>query len=245
MELLIVSFLAGILTVLAPCVVSIIPILLARSADGKKARNPGWLIFGLSLSIIVFTVLLKATTVLISIPPQVWQVISGGIIIAFGIVTIFPSIWEWVVLKTRLIFGVQKVMGDAAQKHGVAGDVLLGASLGPVFSACSPTYALLVAVVLPVEPAVGLLYLTVFVVGLALMLWLIAVFGQRLIKKLGWGINPRGWFRRILGIILIIVGLLLLTGLDKAALTTLVESGVYDFQVQLEDGLLPESPLSR
>ncbi len=240
MELLFVSFFAGVLTILAPCVVSIIPILLARSADGKRARNPAWLILGLSVSVILFTVLLKATTVLIDVPPQVWQLVSGVIIIVFGIVTIFPSLWEWVVLKTRFVFKAQNTMGEAAQKKGIWGDIVLGASLGPVFSACSPTYALLVAVILPAQPVAGMLYLIVFVAGLALMLWLIAVFGQKLIKKLGWGINPRGWFRRILGIILIIVGLMIVTGFDKTVLTWLVEAGIYDFQVELETGLTPE-----
>jgi len=237
MELLLVSLLAGVLTVLAPCVVSIIPILLARTADGSSRRSPWAVIAGLAGSIILFTVLLKATTVLLGIPPWVWQYVSGGIILLFGIFTLFPSLWEWIVLKTRFVFGTQDLMGEAAKKRGVVGDVLLGASLGPVFSACSPTYALLVAVVLPAQPLVGLLNLLVFVAGLSLMLYLIALFGQKLIRKLGWGINPRGVFRRVLGIILIIIGLFIVTGLDKTLLGYLVETGFYDFQLQLETSL--------
>ncbi len=243
MELFIASFLAGVLTVLAPCVVSILPILLARSVDGEAKRSPLAVIIGLSASIIIFTVLLKATTLFIGIPPQVWQIISGGIIAIFGLVTLFPSIWEWVVLRTRFVFGTQELLGKANKQRGFLGDALLGASLGPVFSACSPTYALLVAVVLPVQPITGLLYLVVFVAGLALMLWLIAIFGQKFVKRLGWSINPRGWFRRTLGIVLIVVGVLILTGFDKTLLSWLVESGAYDFQLQLETGLMSNSSL--
>jgi cytochrome c-type biogenesis protein len=238
MELLIAAFLAGIFTILAPCVVSIIPILLARSADGKGGRSPFFVILGLSVSIIIFTVLLKATSLLLGVPSDVWKVISGGIVIAFGLFTLFPALWEWIVLKTRLIFKAQNTMGDAAKKRGVWGDVLLGASLGPVFSACRPTYALIVATILPVSPLQGLGYLLVFVAGLALMLALIAIFGQALIKKLGWGINPRGVFRRVLGIILIAIGIMIVTGLDKTLLGFLVESGWYDFQINLESLLM-------
>lgn len=237
MELLLVAFIAGILTILAPCVVSVIPILLARSGTGSR-RSPFAVVLGLSLSIIIFTVILKATTLLLGIPQTVWQYISGGIIIFFGLVTLFPSIWEWVVLKTRFVFKAQDTLGQSAKKPGLWGDILLGASLGPVFSACSPTYALLVAVILPASPVLGLLYLSVFVLGLAGMLILIGLGGQALIKKLGWGINPRGWFRRILGLILIIMGIFIATGLDKTLLGYLVESGAYDFQVQLEDTLV-------
>jgi cytochrome c-type biogenesis protein len=238
MELLIAAFLAGIFTILAPCVVSIIPILLARSADGSRSRSPFFVIVGLSVSIIIFTVLLKATSLLLGVPADIWKVISGGIVIAFGLFTLFPSLWESIVLKTRLIFKAQNTMGDAAKKRGAWGDVLLGASLGPVFSACSPTYALIVATVLPVSPLEGLGYLLVFVAGLALMLSLIANFGQALIKKLGWGINPRGAFRRVLGAILIAIGIMIVTGLDKALLGYLVENGWYDFQINLESLLM-------
>lgn len=238
MELLLVSFLAGVLTILAPCVVSVIPILLARSNTNENRRSPFFVILGLSVSIIIFTVLLKATSLLLNVPSDVWKVISGSIVIFFGLVTIFPSIWEWIVLKTRFVFKAQNTMGEAAKQRGVLGDFLLGASLGPVFSACSPTYALVVATVLPVSPLLGLVYLMVFVLGLSLMLALIAIFGQALIKKLGWGINPRGAFRRILGIVLIIIGVMILTGLDKALLGYLVESGLYDFQIQLETYLM-------
>lgn len=237
MELLIASFLAGVLTILAPCVVSVIPILLARSATSERARSPLLVILGLSISIIIFTILLKATTILLGVPSDVWEIISGIIVISFGIVTIFPSLWEWISLKTRLIFATQNTMGSAAKHKGPWGDLLLGASLGPVFSACSPTYALIVAAILPVTPLIGFGYLLVFVLGLALMLALIAIFGQKLIRKLGWGINPNGVFRKVLGIILVVVGLLILTGFDKTILGWLVESGIYDFQIELESGL--------
>ena len=69
------------------------------------------------------------------------------------------------------------------------------------------------------------------------MLALIAIFGQKLIKKLGWGINPRGVFRRVLGAILLVVGVMIITGFDKTILTFLVESGWYDFQIELESNL--------
>jgi len=238
MELILVAFLAGVLTILAPCVVSIIPILLARSGGTEKSRSAFFIILGLSLSIIIFTVLLKASTILLGVPSDVWAIVSGVIIILFGIFTLFPGIWEWISLKTRFVFKAQNTMGEAAKKRGPWGDLLLGASLGPVFSACSPTYALIVATILPVQPLAGLGYLLLFVAGLALMLTIIAIFGQKAIKALGWGINPRGVFRRVLGVILLVVGLMIITGFDKTILGFLVESGWYDFQIQFETSLI-------
>lgn len=238
MSLIVVAFLAGMLTILAPCVVSLIPILLARTTTGERGHSPVAIIAGLGGSIILFSILLKSTTLLLGIPSSVWAIISGVIVILFGLVTIFPGLWESLALELRIPMLAQRNMADASRKKGVWGDVLLGASLGPVFSACSPTYALIVAAILPADPILGLAYLIMFVLGLSLMLGLLAVFGRALVVRLGWGINPRGVFRRVLGTIMVIVGLMIVTGLDKDLLGYLVEHGWYDFQIQLESQLM-------
>jgi hypothetical protein len=91
---------------------------------------------------------------------------------------------------------------------------------------------------LPAEPLTGLTYLLAFVAGLSLMLGLLAIFGQALVKKLGWGLNPNGAFKKILGAVLLVVGLAIAFGLDKTLLTFLVEAGLFDWQIQLESGLM-------
>ena len=115
--------------------------------------------------------------------------------------------------------------------------MLFGASLGPIFSVCSPTYALIVAVILPSDPLPGVLYLLAYVAGLLGMLALVAAVGKRLVRALGWGLNPHGIFRRVLGLALIILGLLIVTGLDKQLSSWLVSQGWFDWQVQLENWL--------
>lgn len=238
MSLLIVAFLAGVFTILAPCVVSLIPILLARTSTGGKSHSATLVIVGLGISIILFSILLKSTTLLLGIPSTTWAIISGVIVMLFGVITIWPKIWETPILKLRFPIVAQKGMSKASIKKGIWGDLLLGASLGPVFSACSPTYALIVAVILPADPLLGFVYLLMFVLGLSLMLMLLAIFGRVLVKRLGWGINPNGVFRRVLGIVMVVIGILFITGLDKDILGALVSSGWYDFQINLESGLM-------
>ena len=90
MSLLIVAFLAGMLTILAPCVVSLIPILLARTSDGSKSHSATLVIVGLGISIIVFSILLKSTTLLLGVPSATWAIISGVIIIALFCAFYYP-----------------------------------------------------------------------------------------------------------------------------------------------------------
>ncbi|MFW6091727.1 MAG: hypothetical protein ACODAF_07580 [Actinomycetota bacterium] len=229
---------AGALSVLAPCVVGLLPVLIGRSlAPGSRTHSAALVIAGLCASVFAFTLLLKATTLLVGVPQQVWQAVAGGILIAFGVVTLLPQVWSAVAGRLRLAHA-----GDRAARLGMArqtrvGDVVLGASLGPVFSACSPTYAVIVAAILPATPVEGVAYLAAYLLGLAAMMVVMVVGGRRAVGALGWSIDPHGWFRRALGILFVLFGLAIATGFDKDVLAFVVENGWFDWQVRLEDAL--------
>ena len=235
MILLLSSFLAGILTVLAPCVILFLPVILSRGIDSK--RKPWLVLVSLAISVIVFSILLKSTTLLIDVPQSFWSMVSGVIVILFGVVTVWPQLWEAVSLRLGLMLKAQNRLSSSSSSNGAVGDILVGASLGPIFSACSPTYALIVATILPAEPLQGLAYLLAYVAGLMFILTLVMFLGRGLIQKLRWGIDPKSIFHKILGILLMAIGLMILFGLDKLLLSSLIESGVFDWQLNLESFL--------
>lgn len=215
MELLFVSFFAGILTILAPCVLPMLPVIIGGSLAEKGYRRPLIITVSLALSIFVFTLLLKASTLLIDIPQSVWTTISGGIILFFGLITLFPSLWENISLALGFGSHSQGALQKAGQKKGITGEILIGAALGPVFASCSPTYFLILATVLPVSFVSGVLYLFMYALGLALVLFAIAALGQRFLAGAKWAANPHGIFKKILGVLFVFVGLAILTGFDK------------------------------
>lgn len=239
MDTLLLGVAAGILTVAAPCVLPLLPVIvggtIAGGSEGERARWRPWVIAGsLAASVTIFTLLLKATTALLGIPPQVWQTVSGVVIVALGANLLFPSLWDR--FSARL--GLQRRSNDLLQRStrraDLLGDVLTGAALGPVFSSCSPTYALIIATVLPVSFAEGLAAIVAYAVGLAGMLLLIAVLGRSLVRQLGWLADPEGWFRRTIGVLFVIVGIMVITGFDKQMQTWILDSGWYDPIAELE-----------
>lgn len=232
MILIIASFFAGVLTVLAPCVILFLPVILSRSVDPK--RKPWLVILSLALSVFVFSIILKSSTLLIDIPQYFWNYLSGFIVFVFGCVTLWPKLWEAIAMRLDLTTKAQKQLSSAGHNRGIVGDVLVGASLGPVFSACSPTYALIVATILPVKPIEGVVYLLSYIAGLVLILTLIAIFGRKVIQRLRWGINPNSVFHKIFGITLIVVGLMIIFGIDKLLLSTFIENGLFDWQLNIE-----------
>jgi cytochrome c biogenesis protein CcdA/thiol-disulfide isomerase/thioredoxin len=232
------SYLSGILTILAPCVLPLLPIIIGSSVSGSSKWKPVRITLSLAFSIIAFTLLLKVSTALIGIDPFVWKVISGGIVIFFGLITLFPKIWNTISLKLGLSSSSDKLLEKAGEKQGVIGDILMGMALGPVFASCSPTYGLILATVLPVNFAEGLLYLSVYSLGLATVLLGVSILGRKLINKLKFAANPDGLFKKFLGVLFILVGLAVITGFDKKVEAFVLDSGFFDV-TKLEQKLLP------
>ena len=242
---LVISGLAGVLTVLTPCVLPLLPIIISGSSLDRRLWRPLRIILALAVSVITFTLLLKVSTAFWGIPDGVWKGLSGGIILGFGLLMLFPHVWERLSDRSRLKLVAGKLLGRGLERGGVTGDILIGASLGPIFSACGPTYGIIVAEVLPTEFWVGLIYLGVYVTGLALMLCLIALFGHGLSRWLGVFSNPHGWFKRFIAIVFLATGLAIITGLDKKAEAWLIERGFYDPLIQIEEDLIDNNPDNR
>jgi cytochrome c-type biogenesis protein len=213
--LLISSFLAWVLTILAPCVLPVLPVVLAGSVTERQRWYPYVVTLSLALSVVLFTVLLKASTLFIDIPSSFWKYLSGGILLALGLVYIFPH--AWACIAGRLGFGQSGVSLDRAQDIGspVIRAIATGAALGPVFSTCSPTYSLLLATVFPVSLIAGIGYTLVYALGLALMLTIIAVEGRSIIARFRGIASENWWFKRILGLIFVLIGLAIISGIDK------------------------------
>jgi cytochrome c biogenesis protein CcdA/thiol-disulfide isomerase/thioredoxin len=228
MALLIVSFIAGILTVLAPCILPVLPVVLGSAASGRSRLTPYRVVASLGLSVVVFTYILKFSTALIMVPPQVWTYLSGGILLLFGVTLLVPSLWAKIPLLSRIGEGSNKIVGEGVSKQGVWGDVLVGAALGPIFSTCSPTYFVILASVLPASFALGSLYIFAYVAGLSIMLLLIALIGQRFAFKLTALANPNSLFKRAVGVLFIALGLLIALGYEKKLEVAILDSGYFD-----------------
>jgi len=240
MGLIFISFLAGILTVLSPCVLPLLPVIIGGSLTKVDRKKPIIITFSLSISIILFTLLLKTSSLLLNVSPDFWKVVSGGVVLFFGLITLFPETWTKISYTLGFTNFSDKLLNDSAKKGGVIGDILIGASLGPVFASCSPTYGIIVATVLPNNLALGIINLGAYTLGLALFMLLIAIFGQRVIKKLKFAANPNGAFRKILGVIFIIVGLSVITGFDKQVEVYLGNHNFID-ATKLENSILNNS----
>ena len=248
MELLVASFMAGVLTAAAPCVLPLLPVVVGGSVltaaddpDPTSLRGPVTIVISLAVSVIVFSLLLKATTALLGVPDTIWAVVAGGIVVGFGITLLFPSLWDRLVTATGWQAGANRLMGRTQEETGTRKDILLGAALGPVFNSCSPTYALIIAVILPASFGEGFAYLVAYAVGLASILLLISVFGRVVIGKMNWLSNPDGAFKKVIGVLFILVGLAVIFGFDRDVQAWVLENGWYEPIEDVEQSIRGDS----
>ena len=114
--------------------------------------------------------------------------------------------------------GLEKLFLMEFVLHGLAEFSLIGKTRlekGLVFQD-------LIVTVLPATPVKGLVLLISYVVGLVGALLLVALAGRRAFSGARWLAEPESWFRRGLGWVFVLVGVLVLTGLDRDLQTWLI-----------------------
>ncbi len=132
---------------------------------------------------------------------------------ALGLVTTLPELWEKFVIVLNWQVASQRLLGKGERnKSKYGGPVLIGIALGPVFASCSPTYAFILASVLPFTFLAGLIYLVSYTVGLALALLAVSLAGRKLTSRFSWAVNTHSLFRRFLGALFIVIGVGIIGG---------------------------------
>ena len=229
-SLLFASFVAGVLTVLVPCILPLLPVVVGgsiTSSDGKK-HNPYIIIGSLLVSIIIFTLVIQGISNYIYIPSETWNIVAAVLVFFVGITFLIPGLWHKIPFVSRFSISSNKAVSVGIKKQGITGDIILGAVLAPLFSSCSPTYLLILATILPASFFEGVVYLISFVLGLGTVLLLIALLGQVFVEKLYYIADERGIIRKVLGIIMILVAFAVFFGWDKDFAVFLLDNNFFN-----------------
>lgn len=214
-EIMLLSFIAGSLTTFSPCCLPVLPVIVGSSSIQKSPLRIFVMNVSLALAIILFTLLLKVSSLFINFSEASLHILSGAVVFLLGLSLLLPNLWDRFASLIKFNQVADNWLKKAASVQGLPGAVLIGLALGPIFSSCSPAYAFILASVFPVSFTEGFVYLVCYVLGLFICLFLFSLLGQRLSKKLSWAINPKGWFKRTLAVVFMILGLLIITRLDQ------------------------------
>lgn len=231
-----VSLAAGVLTLAAPCVLPLLPVVIGRSAGGHdRPMRPVVIAAALAASVVLSTLVLKASATFVAVPPRAFAVLGGGLVALFGVAMLAPSLLGRAGAG-KLAAAANRAVGRRMRGDSYWADLALGVALGPLFSTCSPTFLVIVGTVLPASWAEGAVYTALFAAGAALPLAAIGYATTGLSAKLAAWSGSRA-FRAAAGAAMLLAGLAMATGADKAIEAALVSRG-FTGVTSLERGLL-------
>ncbi|MBN2619373.1 MAG: redoxin domain-containing protein, partial [Spirochaetales bacterium] len=205
------AFLSGIITILSPCILPVLPIVLSGSIGGKS--KPLGVITGFIGSFSLFTLVLSTIVQLFKIDSQILRIFALVVIIAFGLTLIIP------VLKHYFEIGISKLVktNGKKQKKGFAGGIMLGASLGLIWTPCvGPIMASVISLAVSQQVDGGsVIIVLAYSIGTSIPLFGIMLGGQKMLTSLPWLKNNSEKVQRFFGVVMILVGISIGLGLDR------------------------------
>jgi cytochrome c biogenesis protein CcdA/thiol-disulfide isomerase/thioredoxin len=201
--LLAIGFVAGIVTALSPCVLPVLPIVLAGGATG---RRPLAIVGGIVISFTVFTLFAAWLLDLLGLPADVLRNLSIALLLLVAVSLLVPKVGELVARPLQAL--TRRGSGD------LGGGFLLGASLGLVFVPCAgPVLAAVTVIAANREVGLdGTLLTLAYATGAALPMLAIAFAGQRAARALRARADT---VRRVSGVLVGAAALAIAFGLDQ------------------------------
>ena len=222
MTTLLFAFLAGVLSILSPCVLPLLPVVLGAAASKGRA-GPIFLAAGLVVSFVAIGLFVSLIGFSIGLDGNIFRTASAVMLVLAGLLLAVPYLQRQFALAAGPVGNwVDQRLGRGAG----LGQFGLGLLLGAVWSPCvGPTLG--AASVLAAQGQnMGQVTLTMlsFGIGVALPLVVLGLASREMM--LAWRgrmLSTSATLKTMLGVLLLISGLLILSGQDRQVETRLVD----------------------
>lgn len=220
------AFLAGVLSTLSPCVLPLVPIVIGTALSAHR-YGPAALAAGLAVSYVAVGLFLATAGFAVGIDQQLFRSIAAILLILIGGVLLLPQ------LQLRLATAgapignwAQSQAGDVSTR-GPGGQFMVGLLLGAAWSPCvGPTLGA-ASVLAARGENLSFVALTMFAfgIGAALPLLAIGLMSRQALSRWRDRLLAAGSTgKRVMGLTLVAIGVLIVSGLDKRIEAVLVDA---------------------
>ena len=214
------AFLEGLALIVSPCILPVLPIVLAASLTGGK-RRPLGIILGFVTSFALFTLLARQLVSLLMIDQQVLQQVAMLLLGGLGMVMLIPALDA---ALSQHLKGLANWGDSLASKispgEGLQGGFVVGCLIGLVWTPCAgPVLAVATVQIITAKTDwQGALIVLMFAAGAATPMMAIAFLGRSAMQKFGFLVRHAVRFRQFLGLVLVAASILLYTGVANQLL---------------------------
>lgn len=208
------AFLEGFALIISPCILPILPIILAGSLEGNKKRPIG-IVIGFVISFALFTFFSRQLVEYSGIDLSLIRYISYALLLLFGIVMLSSYLTEKFAASTQSLANVGSTLTTVNNPQGgFYSGILFGALVGLIWTPCAgPILAAVIVQSVVVKTAfLSFLIILAFGIGAAIPMLIIALFGRTILGAFSVFRNHAVLFRKILGVIIILSVILMIYG---------------------------------
>jgi len=208
---------AGSLSTLSPCVLPILPILLTSAVNAHR-RGIWMLALGLALSFTLIGMFIATLGLSLGLEASHLHLVGAVLLIAFGVILLSSTLQQRFAVASAGVGNSGTNLLNRLNPEGLKGQFTIGLLLGLVWSPCTgPTLGAVTTVAAQGQQLsqVALLML-LFGLGAGLPLILLGSVSRSAMPRLKLRLVRTGAFgKRLLGVALVLLGLAIITGLDK------------------------------
>ena len=219
------GFVAGVLSILSPCVLPLVPILLTSAAQAH-ARGPLALAAGLSLSFALIGTAVAWAAANLGLDPTAFRIAGAVALALIGLVLLSTGLQQRFALATSGIGNAGQGVLSRLRLDDLRGQFVIGLVLGIVWSPCvGPTLgaAVLLASQGSQLPQIALM-MAVFGLGAGVPLIVLGLISRSAMTRMRGNLLAAGRTgKMVLGAAMLVVAALIVSGTDKAIETWLVD----------------------
>lgn len=223
--LLFFAFLSGLVTIAAPCIWPLLPIILSSSVIGTGHKRPLGITIGILVSFGILTLTISYLVSFFKFDPNILRYFAVFILLFLGATMVIPPL-------TRIVESfVSRFVGKLAAKpgeipsSGFLPGFITGLSLGVVWTPCAgPILATIATLAATRTVNLEIILVTVvYLIGVGIPLFLFAYAGQKFIAKSRFLNKYTGNIQKVFGVIIILTAFLILTNYDKVLQAKLLD----------------------
>lgn len=219
--LILFAFLGGIVTILSPCILPILPIVLSGSVTGGK-RRPVGVVTGFILSFTFFTLFLSTIVRATGLSADALRFVAVFVIAAFGVSLLIPA---FQILLERLFSRLTQFVPKQNTADGFAAGIVVGISLGLIWTPCvGPILASIITLAATSTVGFNAIIITLsYALGTAIPLLAITAGGRTLLTRHPWLLKHTAHIQKGFGVLMLITALAIYNSWDRQFQTYILE----------------------
>lgn len=218
------AVLAGLVTIAAPCILPVLPILLGAAVGQKSKLRPLFITLGFITMFTLAELFLASVTIKLGIRPDVLRQVSIVLFLLFGIFMVWPHPFEVLTQYLNKYINKANQIGTQAGNGNVGGFVL-GLMLGAIWAPCAgPTFGIITNLVISANDLIlaGILVFA-YAVGAGIPILVIAYGGQYVTTQVRSISRYSTRIQQVFGVVILLVAIAMYFNYDTKLITILLD----------------------